>query len=412
MRRGKPRIPPPAGLAEASGAGRRVFAEKRELEVLVLIDHLALGGAEILVSQFAAVAPVAGIRLEVTCLTDGDGNPAAQPLRAAGIEPVVLHVPERLGPGALHRVRRHLAATRPDIVHTHLGTSDVLGSIAARSLGLHAVSTIHAMAWKRGGQARARLALAATARRHGAARIIAVSNSARNEYLARGWSPSHHVVTIHNGIDVERQPGAGAAVRRDLGLDRDDLVLGMVSALRPEKGHDAAIEAVALLRARFPQLRLLIVGEGHAGSDIRRLANALGDTVVMPGSRSDVMQIFDAIDICLHPSRADAFPTTLLEAMAASVPIVATSVGGIPEIVADGHTGVLVPSPPTADRLALAVAGLLEDPSRRHTLAEAARQRYESRFRAGPWAHRIRALYESVLSERRTRGGDTSSQRP
>ncbi|MDP9261507.1 MAG: glycosyltransferase family 4 protein, partial [Actinomycetota bacterium] len=106
------------------------------------------------------------------------------------------------------------------------------------------------------------------------------------------------------------------------------------------------------------------------------------------------------------------FPTTLLEAMAASVPIVATSVGGIPEIVADGHTGVLVPSPPTADRVALAVAGLLEDPSRRHTLAVAARQRYESRFRAGPWAHRIRALYESVLSERRTRGGDTSSQRP
>jgi len=175
----------------------------------------------------------------------------------------------------------------------------------------------------------------------------------------------------------------------------------MVSALRPEKAHDLALEAISLLRGVFPQLRLLIVGQGASGDRIAQLASPLGDSVVMAGARSDVMRCFDAFDICLHPSRAEAFPTTLIEAMAASVPVLATNVGGIPEIVSDGQTGVLVPAHPSAEVLAGALADLLGDPARRRALGSAGRQKYEREFTARPWVQSTRALYDQVIAESR-----------
>jgi glycosyltransferase involved in cell wall biosynthesis len=299
-------------------------------------------------------------------------------------------------------VRRHIAAVGPAIVHTHLGVSGFLGSLAARSLNVPAVSSIHAMTWKTDARTRAQFALFSTALRFCAARIITVSDSARTAYMARGRVVPHRVVTIHNGIDVSPERGEGRAVRRELGLEPDDLVAGMVSALRPEKGHDIAIEAVELLRSQFPRLRLLIAGQGAAGEEIARLAARLGDSVIMTGRRSDVMRLFDAVDVCVQPSREDAFPTTLLEAMAASVPVVATSVGGIPEIVVDESTGVLAPAPPRADTFANALARLLENPTLRREMGAAGRGRYEEMFTAGPWVRRTRALYDTVLFEARS----------
>lgn len=375
-----------------------------DLKLLALIDHFALGGAELMLSQFAAAAPRSGIRVEIACLTELDGNPAAAALRDAGIEPVNLGIPPRLGSRALRLVRDHIARVRPDVVHTHLGSSDTLGCTAARTLGTAAVSSIHAMDWDGSVRARAKLQLAAAARRWGAARIIAVSDSAREVYLARRWARPDQVVTIHNGVDVSPEPGAGEAVRRELGIARDALVLGMISALRPEKGHDLAIEAVESLRRRFPQLRLLIVGQGAAGEEIARLAAPLGGSVVLAGRRSDVMRVFDAVDVCLQPSRADAFPTTLLEAMAASVPVIATAVGGIPEML-DDQTGILLPAPPTTEALAEAASHLLNDPARRRQLAAAARRRYEARFTADPWIRRTRELYDAILDARSSRHG-------
>jgi glycosyltransferase involved in cell wall biosynthesis len=179
--------------------------------------------------------------------------------------------------------------------------------------------------------------------------------------------------------------------------------VGMLSALRPEKAHDVALAAVRLIRERYPALRLVIVGHGPSAAQIARLAGDLNETVIMAGPRSDVMRWFEAFDICLHPSRADAFPTTLIEAMAASVPVVATAVGGIPEIVVDGRTGILIPAPPSADALARALAALLDDPARRRALGSAARIAYERRFTAAPWLMQTRDMYEEVLAESRLR---------
>ena len=370
-----------------------------ELHVLALIDHLALGGAEMLLSQFVTAAPSSQIRVSVACLAERDGNPAGASLRAAGVEPVTLGVPARPGLSLLRAVRQHIATLAPQIVHTHLGTSDWVGGLASRSLGVPMISSIHTAVWGRDPE----LYLKRLVVRLCAARLVAVSAGARDAYAARGWASRRQLVTIPNGIDVDALPGAGAIVRREFGWDERHFVVGMLSALRPEKAHDVALEAVGRLSDRLPLLRLLIVGSGPDHDRVRRLAEPLGNIVAMAGARSDVMRCMDAFDVCIHPSRADAFPTTLIEAMAGSVPVVATRVGGIPEIVADGRTGVLIPAPPSAEVLARALEPLCHDAPRRAALARAARSEYERRFTAGPWIRRIRAMYDDVLAEHRRR---------
>ncbi|MHB8658212.1 MAG: glycosyltransferase family 4 protein [Solirubrobacteraceae bacterium] len=365
-----------------------------ELRVLVLIDHLALGGAEMLLTQFARAAPRAGIALSVATLAERDGNPAAEGLRAAGTAAVNLEVPGRPGVRTIQRVRRHIAAVSPDLVHTHLGTSDWVGPLAARPLGVPVVSTVHQASWGTDLETFVKRSIV----RLGTRRVIAVSEEARRHYAARAWGSARQLITIRNGIDVHSEPGAGREVRCEFGWGPDHQVVGMVSALRPEKAHDVAIEAVRRCAEQHPDLRLLIVGDGPSARAIATDATRLGDRAALAGARSDVMRCMDAFDICLHPSRADAFPTTLIEAMAASLPILATRVGGIPEIVDDGVSGILVEAPPSPERISARLVHLLGDAPMRRRLAAAGRRAYEERFTAGPWICRTRALYDEVLA--------------
>ncbi len=369
----------------------------RPLRVLAVIDSLTWGGAEMLLGDFAAGAPAAGLDLSVAYLHGVDESPAATRLIARGVEPT--HVPITLlhDPRGAIRVLRYIRRTRPDIVHTHLGYADLLAGLAARALGIPSFSTLHVMAWDVTGRDRTKERLMSAARRR-AHRVIAVSDAARAAYLATGWDSPEHVVTVRNGIPGHVRRGAGAAVRAELGLRPDDVVVTMLSVLREGKGHDVAVAAVEALRERWPGLRLLILGEGPHRPAVERMAEPLGDRVVLAGQRDDVMDVLDATDVLLHPTRIDALPTALIEAAAAGVPVVSTRVGGVPEIVVDGVTGVLVEPPPAATAVAHAIGTLLEDPARRTAMGAAARRTFDERFTAEAWAHRLRALYEEALA--------------
>ena len=242
--------------------------------------------------------------------------------------------------------------------------------------------------------------------------VICVSDAARESYLA-GWPARRkRVVTVHNGIATPARPGAGAAVRAELGVAPDDPVVSMLTVLREGKGHAAAIEAIGALRERFPGIRLLILGEGPAEEEIRARAEPFGSTVILTGHRNDVMEVLDATDILLHPSRVDAFPTALLEAMAAGVAIVASRVGGIPEIVDDGVQGVLVPAPPRASDVAAALADLLADDAQRRALGAAGRARFDDRFTIEAWMRRLLPVYETAIAiGPRGRGRDGDRRR-
>lgn len=379
------------------------MASTDPLHVHALVDSLAGGGAELLLAELGAVAEAAGIELSVGYLQERDGNPAAERLRAVGIEPTLVGIPGHLYPSAFRRVHRHLAAVRPRVLHTHLGNADLLGGLAARSLRIPAVSTIHAIMGGQGSGTAAggleyvKARLMALARRRCDARVIAVSDAARRSYVETGWDRPERVVTIHNGIAIAPRPGAGKAVRAELGLGSDEFVVATLSAMRPEKAHDVTLAAVERLVDRYPSLRLLVVGDGPGRDALERAAAPLGDRVVLAGYRPDVMQTLDAADVVVNPSRSDAFPSALLEAMAAGVPVVASAVGGIPEIVDDGVTGLLIDAPPRAEALADAIARLAEDAELRSRLGAAGQDRFERRFAAAHWAERLRELYEEVL---------------
>jgi glycosyltransferase involved in cell wall biosynthesis len=374
------------------------MGDRAPLHVHALIDSLTCGGAELLLADFAEVAPAAGIELTVGYLQERAGSPGAERLREAGVEPVLVGIPSHLYPSAFRLVRRHVAAHRPELLHTHLGYSDLLGGVAARSFGIPMVSTIHAIGRQAGARGYAKSLLMDLAQRVCATRVIAVSEEARRSYLESWWEKPDRVVTVHNGTARAPRPGAGPAIREALGLGRNDLVLAMVSALRPEKGHDVALAAVSRLHERFPALRLLIVGDGPSRTEIERAAAPLGDTVRFAGYRSDVMAVLDAADLVVQPSRSDAFPTTLLEAMSAGVPVVATAVGGIPEIAEHEVTGLLLEPPPRPEPLAGALALLLDDPDLRRRLGTGAREQFSRRFDAAGWAERTREVYEAALA--------------
>jgi glycosyltransferase involved in cell wall biosynthesis len=366
------------------------------LRVHHLIASLTWGGAEAQLSHLAAGARAAGLDLSVGYLLERDGSPAAAALRARGVEPRLVGVTSLLRPADLLRVRRHVAAARPDVLHTHLGYADLMGGLAARSLGLPSVSTIHVMERSSGARERVKDELMALARRHCAARVICVSESARDWYLATGWDRPERVVAVHSGVSVDVAPDGRRAARAALGLGPDDLVVAMLAVLRRGKGHDVAIAATRALRGRFDRLRLLVVGDGPERERVARLAAPLGDAVLLTGHRDDVAALLAAADVVLHPTTADALPSALLEAMAVGLPVVATAVGGIPEIVDDGETGVLVPAPPTAEGVAAALGRLLADATLRAQMGGAARDRYGAAYSAVHWARRLRAIYESV----------------
>jgi glycosyltransferase involved in cell wall biosynthesis len=375
---------------------------RSQIRVHTLVDTLGPGGAEFLVAEFAEVAHRVDIELSVAALKPlTPPAPAADRLRARGVVPQAVPVTSMVDPRGMKRVRAHLERVRPDVVQTHLATSDFLGGMAARSLGIPSVVTIHADWWPSGGADRIRNWLTFRARRLCADAVVAVSRSARAAYLEASGDDQAHVVVVHNGIVDRAVPGSGAAVRRELGLADEDLVLTTVSSLRPEKNFETAIDAVGLLRRRFPTTRLVIAGEGPYEDVVRRHAARLGSAVVVAGHREDVMALLDATDILVHPSRFDAFPTALLEAMAASVPVVATEVGGMVEIVEPDVTGVLIPPPPSAARLAAALDPLLQSEAVRRRLGAAGRARYEREFSAEVWAGRVRAVYDGVLACRR-----------
>lgn len=380
-------------------------AQEPPLRVHALVDQLGPGGAEFLLADFAAAAADAGIEFSVASLKPlTPPAPGAERLRRVGVEPLAVPVRKTIHPRELQRVRRHLAGVRPDLVHTHLSTSDFLGGIAARTLAIPSVSTIHADWWPRGLADRARTAFASRARRHCAAVVIAVSESARKTYLAEGRDRPGHVIVVRNGIVDRSRPGSGPALRAELGLGPDALVISAISRLGPEKNFGTAIEAVGALSHRFPQLRLVIAGDGPEREALERQAAPLGGRVVIAGHREDAMCLLDASDVVIHPSHFDALPTTLLEAMSASVPVVATAVGGMLEIIENGASGVLVAPPPSPQRFAAALEPLLADPGLRARLGKAARERYEREFGAAPWLGRMRAVYDRVLAGRGVAG--------
>jgi glycosyltransferase involved in cell wall biosynthesis len=183
---------------------------------------------------------------------------------------------------------------------------------------------------------------------------------------------------LYHGLDPEARAtwGSPDGVREELGIPEDVAVVGTVGSLTPKKDHETLIRAAAELRRRVPGVRVILVGQGPLESRIRELIRDLDleRTVILAGYREDAARVAGALDVFVLSSRYEGLPISLLEAMASGRPVVATAVGGIPEVIGEGRGGVLVP-PGDSQTLAAAIAGLLADARESHRLGEEGRRR-------------------------------------
>lgn len=235
-------------------------------------------------------------------------------------------------------------------------------------------------------------------------RAIAVSRSTREFLIRERHVPAERVRLIWNGAPREEfgraGPGAGQAVRSELGVPEDAILIGTIGRLSTQKGHRFLVDAVPRVLASQPRARFLVVGDGDLAEPLRAQAAALGiaSRVVFAGHRTDVPALLAAIDVVCIPSLYEGTPLALFEAMAAGKPIVSTAVDGCAEVLEDGETGLLVP-PGDSAALAASLVRCLEEPALRTRLGDAARRASE-RFDIAECVERMQALYDEVLAER------------
>lgn len=299
-------------------------------------------------------------------------------------------------PRALLRLRALLRARRVRLVHTHSSVDSWIAGVAARSLRRGVVRSRHVTI----PVSRARAVVYRLADR------VITSGEAVKAVLVSAGVAADKIVPIAPGIDPLRfHPDvSGAAVRAELGLTGP--VIGLVANLRGSKGHRFFLEAAREVRHHVAAARFLIVGDGVAFADIRRRVQelALDDAVIMTGFRKDVPEIMAALDVLVLPSiKSEASSQVIPQALAVGTPVVATTVGGSPELITDGVTGCLVP-PADAAALAQGILSLLRDPARAGAMARRGAELVRARYTMDAAMARTVAVYDEVLTARPPRG--------
>ena len=234
-----------------------------------------------------------------------------------------------------------------------------------------------------------------------ATHIVANSPAAEKILQAEGVG-AEHVTLLPNGVDI-----ASFAVHQPRASIREVIT---VANLRAEKSHETLIAAAAKLAPSHPSLRFTIVGAGSRRGELEALTRARGveHIVEFLGHRDDVPALLAAADLFVLPSRSEAFPNSAIEAMAAGLPVIASSVGGLLDLIEHDRTGVLVP-PCNPDAVADAIASLVADPARAHRLGAAARAEVVSRYSFDRMTHSFEELYETGLRERHVLRADTAT---
>jgi glycosyltransferase involved in cell wall biosynthesis len=304
--------------------------------------------------------------------------------------------------GAAWRLRRLLREQGADVLHTHTQVApNVLGRIAARLAGTAAVSHLHIENYFRPQRIpRAVLRALDNATARLCARVIAVSEDTRRALVEQGY-PARLIDVVPNGIELDGTRETGD-LRLELGIPVDAPVVGEVARLCDVKGQRELIEALA----RLPGAQLVLVGRdleqgGAYQARLEREAERLGvrERVHFAGFRPDAADLLGQLDVFALPSWTEGLPVTILEAMARRRAVVATSVGGTPELVADGETGLLVP-PRDSGALADALGRLLEDPELRARMGEAGYRRVADRFAADTMTRRVLEVYDEIAASR------------
>ena len=308
--------------------------------------------------------------------------------REEGVDAISMRFAGKLNLLAVGRLARWFARNEVDIVATQLSTASLWGTLAAKLVGVPSVATVRALNSK-------------TCYVY-ADRIIAVSQAVKEHLVAQGLA-AEKIRVVYNGIDLSKfaPPGDKAAAKVAIGLPAQSLVVGVVAHLSAKKGHRWFLDAVAPLLSQFPQLQILLVGEGNESAALEKQARALGlgERVRLAGFHPDVVPQMAAMDVLVLPAiDKEGFGRVLVEAGAMGIPVVGTDVGGIGEVVVPGETGFVV-APGDAEALRAALGQLLEDDEVRARMGRAGRARALNDFSAARMVEQTERVYRELLAE-------------
>lgn len=369
------------------------------MKALFLCQNLGVGGAEELILGASTALPSIGVETGVVALTRRGS--IADEIATAGV-PVQLATgqPGPRDPAAFMRLVRLLQRERPDVVHTFLITAGIYGRMAAFMAGVPLVLAAEQNVYQQKPKRHALLERALAARTY---RVVACCDVVGQFYQRQVGVPPSKVTVVYNAVRFGARPRLEdrAPARVALGLPEDALVLGTLGRLTEQKGQRALLQAVAQLAKQHPNLLLFLAGVGPLREDLEAEAGQLGitDRVRFLGLRRDRENLYAALDIFVLPSRWEGLSLALVEAMGAGRAVVATSVGGNPEVVIDGHTGLLVP-PSDTTALTDALGHLISNPDQRIVLGEAAANEARTRFSIEEHVSQLAALYRQGLAER------------
>lgn len=297
-----------------------------------------------------------------------------------GLELIPLAPKTEMDLGAAWRLSRLVKQLRPEILHAH----DPHGvAMAAMALSMSTLPAKPPLVASRRVDFRMRGNTLSRWKYRQVDCFICASDAIRQMLLADGIEPSR-AVTVHEGIDLDRVAAAPAVnLHEELWLPHHAPIVGNVAALVPHKGHRHLIDAASLVLRQVPDTRFVIAGEGELRPNLERAIKdrRLEKHVLLAGFRPDVLSLHKAFDIFAMSSVTEGLGTSLLDAMAAGKPVVATTAGGIPEVVVDGETGFLVP-PRDPHAMAEALVKLLKDSALRQQMGQAGRLRARRRFSA------------------------------
>ncbi len=370
----------------------------KRISVCHLLPALPAHGAEQLLLDIVRHTDRERVRLSV-CLISDLGTLVPE-FEALGIPVAFLPKKGRTDLSIVFRLARFFRRNRFDVVHTHLFTADLWGRMAGLLSPVFIVSTSHTTRDPNIGRL-GRLLDKVLDRRNDA--VICVSEAVRRYRVEEAGFDPKKLHLIENGIDLDRfqKTAPREEMERRLGLPPGRRWAVIVGRLVPLKGHRFLIEALSLLAKDFPDLGLLIAGAGEEEAALQAETEALGlsDRVVFLGLRRDIPDLLGLSELLVLPSSREGLPIVLLEALAASLPVVVTPVGGIPEVVEDGKTGFFVTQEPAS--IASALRRILESPESSRAMGANARRLIEERYDIRSVARRYENLYRSLLAKRR-----------
>lgn len=377
--------------------------------VLIVITSSHFGGAQRYVLDLATHLPTFGWQATVVC---GVGGQLVPMLRQKEIEVIELpSLRRKISPTkdlkTAQLIRQMIASGKYDLVHANSSKAGLLGRLAAWMENCPSVFTAHGFVLSEPLSPPKKILywLLELGGGRVASQIIAVSNQDRQLAINYKLCPPRKIITIHNGVnlktyqDPKEEFGVSSQIRNNL-TPNTSFVLGAVANFYPTKGHHILLPALSMLQKQGYEFECLLIGDGYLKSQVMTQARLLGlsEKVHFTGWRDDVPQILATLDLFVLPSIKEGFPFAILEAMASGLPIVATDVGGIAEVISHGQNGLLVP-PKRADLLANAISGLMSDPKRRRELGERARLSVSALSVERMVAQTVR-IYDGILSEK------------